>query len=266
MRAVTLLALTRSSRALSMPPGGYTSRTMDPNAGAVDAQNPAKMLSPSCDRNKAAILSEYLTILPSSGRALEVASGTGQHVAHFAAALPGVRFCPSDLTTDAFGSVAAWAEGLDNVEAPFAHDCASVSDWAKLEPKSFDAVIVANMCHISPWMVTEGLFTGAAPAAGFRARPRRVDTSTTPVGAARVLADGGRLCVYGPFTTGGEHTSESNADFDRSLRARDPSWGYRDIERDLGALADKAGVALLKRIAMPANNFLLVYARCATEE
>jgi len=227
-----------------MPPGGYTSRTMDPNAGAVDAQNPAKMLSPSCDRNKAAILSEYLTILPSSGRALEVASGTGQHVAHFAAALPGVRFCPSDLTTDAFGSVAAWAEGLDNVEAPFAHDCASVSDWAKLEPKSFDAVIVANMCHISPWMVTEGLFTGAA----------------------RVLADGGRLCVYGPFTTGGEHTSESNADFDRSLRARDPSWGYRDIERDLGALADKAGVALLKRIAMPANNFLLVYARCATEE
>ena len=226
--------------------GGYVSRTMDPNAGAADALDPRKMLSPSCERNKQPILDELQALLVPSPdgplKLLEVASGTGQHVGYFAAALPHVQFSPSDLTTDAFPSVKAWSKDLPNINDPFAHDCSSVSAWDALAPSSFHAIFVANMCHISPFSVTEGLFRGAG----------------------RVLASkdkGAKLIIYGPFKTGGSHTTDSNAAFDEQLRARDNSWGYRDIEGDLGVLASAEGLVLSRRIEMPANNFLLVYER-----
>ena len=247
------------------PVGGYTSRTMDPNAGARDADDSDKMLSPSCERNKAAILGELKALLPTTTtttssttsstpfRVLEVACGTGQHTGCFAAALPHLRFSPSDLTADAFGSVRAWSRGLANVDEPFTLDCASAASWAAaVEDESVDAIYLANMCHISPYAATDGLFRAAA---------RVLRRSGAGAGGGEEEGVRAKLIIYGPFTTGGAHTTESNAAFDQSLRARDPSWGYRDIEADLGVLAQASGLELVKRVEMPANNFLLVYSR-----
>ena len=220
---------------------------MDAYAGARDAHDSEKMLSPSTDRNKDFIITELQALLPppsssssssssttttTSTLLLEVASGTGQHCGHFAAAFPHVRFRPSDLTTDAFGSVAAWSRGLPNVDAPIVHDCASTAAWEDLAIQTasgsggggvFDAIFVSNMCHISPYAATEGLFYGA----GKLLAPGSSDGNDNDNRAA------GKLIIYGPFTTGGTHTTESNAAFDASLRARDSAWGYRDVETDL---------------------------------
>jgi SAM-dependent methyltransferase len=184
------------------------------------------------ERNREPILSVLREVLPARGLVLEVASGTGQHTAYCAAALPGLTFQPSELAGESLASIAAWCEGLPNVRPPIVLD-ATAEVWPVA---AADAIFNANMIHIAPWAVCEGLVRGAS----------------------RTLAPGSLLILYGPFRIGGEHTAESNAAFDQRLRETDPAWGVRDFEAVCG-LAERAGLRFDRRVPMPANNQTLVF-------
>lgn len=193
--------------------------------------------SPAADRNKQAILDVLLSVLPGRGNALEIASGTGQHVAWFAAGLPGWTWQPSDAQADGFESINAWVaeQAVRNVRAPVVIDVMAAS-WFP-DPQLFDLIYCANMLHISPWATCAALMRGSA----------------------QHLAPGGKLITYGPYLEDGVPTSPGNLSFDQSLRERNPAWGIRRIE-DVKAQAAKAGLTLIARHAMPANNLLLVWA------
>lgn len=193
--------------------------------------------SPAADRNKEPILSCLRELLPEAARVLEVASGTGQHVVHFAAALPATRWQPSDPESEARRAITARLESLSltNVSAPIELDVTGA--WPVL---SADALYTANMLHISEPETVAGLMQGAAS----------------------VLGHDGRLLIYGPFKRGGVQVSPSNEAFDQSLRARNPRWGIRDLE-EVASVAEQAGFELSKVIDMPANNFLLSFERNA---
>ena len=187
-------------------------------------------------RNRDPILAVLRDVLPVRGLVLEIASGAGAHAVHFAAALPGVIWQPSDSDPVALRSISAHAASarLPNLLPPLALD-ASSREWPV---KAADALVSINMIHIAPWAAAEGLMAGAG----------------------RVLAPDGVLYLYGPFMENGRHTAESNAAFDASLKARDPAWGVRDLDA-VSALAETHGLQLAKRVAMPANNLSLVFRR-----
>ncbi|MGF6991675.1 DUF938 domain-containing protein [Paraburkholderia sp. GAS32] len=206
----------------------------------TDSHPALRQHSPSAERNREPILAVLREVLPATGRVLEIASGTGQHAICFAGALPGLDWQPSDIDADARASIAAWVAhaGLANVRAPLALDVHQ-ADWGvqtldKLD--QFDAVVCINMIHISPWSATQALFAGAS----------------------RRLVDGGVLYLYGPYKRGGAQTSPSNDAFDQQLRSRDPAWGVRDMEAVV-ALGASVGLVCDEPIAMPANNFSLVF-------
>jgi len=165
---------------------------------------------------------------------LEIASGTGEHIEHFAAAFPGMSFLPSDLSAEAVEQInRRLIEGgsFNNVrEAQVIDVCAA---WPVV---SVDMVMVSNMFHISPWATVSGFFAGAQG----------------------ILRAGGMVHVYGPFRRGGEHTAPSNAKFDESLRSRDSSWGIRDLE-EVTEVARTNGFDLPDIRQMPANNLSLVF-------
>jgi hypothetical protein len=192
-----------------------------------------------------AVLQKFLAA--KSGDAVEAGSGTGQHVIDFARHFPEITWWPSDLNAQHLKSIAAWRAhaGLANVRAPLRIDlsdpawCPEMHDGSG--PSKLLAVFCANVIHIAPWRVAEGLFAGAG----------------------RYLREDGRLFLYGPFKRGGKHTAVSNAVFDTSLRERDPEWGVRDIEA-LEQLADQAGLRLIEIAEMPANNLVLVFERPKT--
>lgn len=190
------------------------------------------------ERNKGPILAVLERVLPPAGLVLEIASGAGQHVVHFAAALPGLEWQPSEADPRLLGvledNVAAAA--LDNVRAPIGLD---VHERPWPVPRA-DAVVCINMVHIAPWSAAEGLITGAGEA----------------------LAAGGVLYLYGPFRRDGRHTAPSNAAFDADLRARDPEWGVRDLEA-VEALAYAAGMTLSEIVPMPANNLSVIFHRAS---
>lgn len=193
-----------------------------------------RLEAPAVARNKDAILAVLQTILPAAGTVLEIASGTGEHAAHLAAALPHLTWQPSDTDPAARRSIAAHARraGLTNIETPLDLDAAS-DRWPD---GPVDAIVCINMIHIAPWAAAEGLMAGAG----------------------RILRPGGTLYLYGPFREAGRHTSESNAAFDAGLRERDPHWGVRDRE-SVSALAAEHGLRLVRHIAMPANNVSLIF-------
>ncbi len=196
--------------------------------------------SPAAERNKGPILEVLRGVLPARGRVLEVASGTGQHVMHFAAALPALEWQPSDPDPLRRASIAARlaAGGAGNVRAPLALD---VHDrpWPAAGPLA--AVVCINMIHIAPESATEALLAGAAGA---------------------LAAGGGVLFLYGPFRRGGRHTAPSNADFDARLRAENPAWGVRDLESVLASAA-RHGFLAAEPVPMPANNLSVVLRRPA---
>ena len=194
--------------------------------------------SPAADRNKQAILDVLVGVLPESGNALEIASGTGQHVAWFAAGLLGWTWQPSDAQPDGFESITAWVaeQGALNVRAPVVLDVMA-PNWFS-GPQLFDLIYCANMIHISPWATCAALMQGSA----------------------QHLVPGGKLVTYGPYLEDDVPTSPDNLSFDQSLRERNPAWGIRRIE-DVKAQAAKAGLQLIARHAMPANNLLLVWGR-----
>lgn len=197
-------------------------------------------------RNQGAILTELLRRLPAQGQALEIASGTGQHVVHFAAALPGWRWQPTDLDPQSLHDVARRVAdtGLRNVLPPARLDLLGLASTqaGELPPGAdrVDLVFSANLLHIAPWAACGALMR----LAGAR------------------LAEGGRLIVYGPFRVADEALADGNRAFDADLRARNPAWGLRWLH-EVDAQAQAAGLARAERVNMPANNLLLVYQRAA---
>jgi len=191
--------------------------------------------SPATARNRQPILEVLAPRLPDGARVLEIASGAGEHAVFLAGALPRVRWQPSDPDPEARASIAAWRAqaGLLNLAAPLALDAADPATWPT-EP--LDAVVCINMIHISPWAAAEGLMAGAG----------------------RVLPAGGKLILYGPYLEADVPTAPSNFAFDESLKARDPAWGLRDLAA-VEALAAANGFARVERIAMPANNLIVVF-------
>jgi hypothetical protein len=191
--------------------------------------------SAAAERNREPILAVLKRHLPAAGLVLEVASGTGQHVVHFAAALPAITWQPSDPEAAARASIRAWVAhtGAGNVLEPIALDVVE-RPWPV---RRADAVVSINMIHIAPWEATLGLFGGAGD----------------------ILADGGVVALYGPFRRNGAHTAPSNAAFDAQLRAQDPAWGVRELEA-VAAVASAEGFRMVDVVDMPANNLSVVFA------
>jgi SAM-dependent methyltransferase len=195
--------------------------------------------SPAADRNKQAILEQLQQVLPAHGSALEIASGTGQHVAWFAQHLPQWSWQPTDADAPALNSIDARIaqQQLANVRPPLLLDVLSPV-WLPMDTPLFDAIYCANMLHIAPWPTCAALMQGAA----------------------RHLAAGGRLITYGPYLEDEVVTAFGNIAFDEQLRAQNADWGVRRRE-DVEAEAQQAGLRLANRFAMPANNLLLVWER-----
>ena len=203
---------------------------------ATEAGVEAKKVAPAAARNRDAILAVVRAMLPDAGNVLEIASGSGEHIVHFARSLPHLHWQPSDPEPAALASIAAWSAeaALANVAPPVMLDVIS-PDWPVARA---DAILCINMIHIAPWEATLGLMSGAG----------------------RLLAPGAPLYLYGPFHEDGIPLAPSNADFDASLRARDPEWGLRHVD-DVANIAARHGLALRKRLAMPANNVSLIFYR-----
>lgn len=191
-----------------------------------------RLTSQACLRNQGPILDVLRDLIQGPARVLEIASGTGQHGAYFAAHLPQLHWQPTDVTTASFPSIEAWrAPVAERVASPILLDVT----WPSWPDCPADAIFCANMIHISPFETTHGLLRGA------QAR----------------LPSGGLLILYGPFLRGGLHTAPSNQAFDQSLRARDPRWGVRDLDQVV-ELADQRGLGLERVVEMPANNLTVV--------
>lgn len=200
-----------------------------------------RLHSPAADRNKAPILAELQRLLPAQGRALEIASGTGQHAAHVAAGLPGWRWQPTEAEPRALASIDAWCNGLANVQPAQRLDvlAAAPRDLPAGGPAAaVDAIFCANMLHISPWDTCAALMQLAA----------------------RRLTPHGLLLLYGPYLEDDVPTAPGNLAFDADLRARDPAWGLRRLA-DVLRQAHAVGLRLRERVPMPANNLLLTLAR-----
>lgn len=205
-----------------------------PEPFIMDAGGAEKRHAPATLRNRDAIVEVLERVLPSSGTVLEVASGTGEHIVHFARQFPQLVWQPSDYSEASLPSIAAWVAevGAANV-LPAVRLDASARDWPV---KSADAILCINMIHISPWAATEGLMAGAG----------------------RLLANGAPLYLYGPFVRDGVETAPSNLAFDQSLKDRDADWGLRNLNA-VASLAAQYGLRLEQVTEMPANNISVIF-------
>jgi hypothetical protein len=214
---------------------------IEPNSGYHRRLMDERKYAPATQRNRDPILAVLRRVLPARGAVLEIASGTGEHAVWFAAQFPGLAFQPSDPEAEHRASIAAWIAltGVPNVRAPLDLDT-TAPGWeaAAAAPPDLAAILCINMIHIAPWAAALGLVRGAAA----------------------LLPAGGILYLYGAYKRGGVHTAPSNASFDESLRARDPSWGVRDLEAVAAAAVD-AGFAPESVIEMPANNLSVILRR-----
>jgi SAM-dependent methyltransferase len=215
---------------------GKDGRPVEPD-GRLDA--------PAFHRNHQAIRAVLQPFLAGkSGDVVEAGSGTGQHVVDFARHFPEITWWPSDLNEQHLGSIDAWRAyaGLQNIRPPLRIDLSDPAWCSEMQdgrgPSKLLAVFCANVIHIAPWRVAEGLFAGVG----------------------RVLRADGRLFLYGPFKRDGKHTAISNAVFDTSLRQGNPEWGVRDVG-DLRRLAADAGLGLVEITEMAANNLILAFER-----
>jgi SAM-dependent methyltransferase len=193
-----------------------------------------RLVVSSADRNRGPILKVLERVLPKTGLVLEVASGTGQHVVHFAQALRGLSWQPTDMDAACRRSISAWlaTAELANVRRPLDLDVRALP-W---RVPTLDAIVCLNLIHIAPWSVTTALFAGAGLA----------------------LRETGLLYLYGPYSVQGRHTAPSNAAFDSALRAENPDWGLRDL-KEVESLAKDQGFDLAETIEMPANNLSVLF-------
>ncbi|TNE37350.1 MAG: DUF938 domain-containing protein [Alphaproteobacteria bacterium] len=200
-----------------------------------------RQFAPATERNRAPILSLLKKWLPTSGTVLEVASGSGEHAVYFAPHFPDLYWQPSNFDPAQIDSVIDWIaeRPSENLLSPVLLDATSAI-WA-VEEEDYDgspvtAVFNANMIHISPWEVCEGLMAGAG----------------------RILPSGGPLILYGPYRQNSAHTAKSNEEFDLWLKSRNPAWGVRDQEQVI-AEAEGNGLTHLEAVPMPANNFIQIF-------
>jgi len=186
-------------------------------------------------RNAAPICDVLEQEFASVSQVLEIGSGTGQHAVYVASRLPHLRWQTSDLPEN-HGAIEAWLEEAahDNVSAPIELDVRS----AKLASDSFDAVFSANTAHIMGIDAVADMFALVAS----------------------VLVPAGVFCLYGPFRRNGTFNTQSNADFDLSLKARDPAMGIRDLEV-LDEFGARCGLERRRLYAMPSNNHIVVWTK-----
>ncbi|SCA57063.1 conserved hypothetical protein [Candidatus Terasakiella magnetica] len=196
---------------------------------------PHRLFYPATQRNRDAIFSILKQFLPQQGNVLEIASGSGEHVIHFAQSCPDLNWQPSDLDPDCLKSIQSWIEhtGLKNIHSPLSLDTTSNANWPQTE---LDALICINMIHISPWEATIALMKKAA----------------------HYLKEDGFLYLYGPYKRNSQHTAPSNVAFEQWLKEKDPRFGVRAME-EVEAEAAKNGLKLAHVYDMPANNFSLVF-------
>ncbi len=214
------------------------SRAFPPQASVVERGEGARLTAPAASRNAQALGDLLAEVAPARGRALELASGTGQHVADWAARFPGLFWQPTEPDAERRASIDAWTDGLENVAPAIALDAVRPG-WAA-DHAGQDLVVLVNLLHLI-----------SAP-----------ETETLIAEAARALAPAGRFVIYGPFLRAGELTSEGDARFDATLRAQDPEIGYKD-DFDVMDLMQGAGLEMVLVVEMPANNLALVAERPA---
>ncbi|WP_084419377.1 DUF938 domain-containing protein [Henriciella litoralis] len=209
---------------------------------ALEARETAedgRRYSPSAARNKDVLADVIAANMPVAGHILEIASGTGEHGAHFVSRFPSLQWSYTDLDEMSLASQRAWArlaEGAERLHGPLKVD-ASQDHWGEAEnPSTYDGLFCANMIHIAPFAAARGLLTGAG----------------------RLLRTGGRLMLYGPFAREGQ-IAPSNARFSEDLQRRDPDWGVRDLDLDIVPIAEAASLCLFDVIEMPANNLSVIF-------
>ena len=201
----------------------------------------ARIFAPATERNRDHILKVFKDRLPETGHLLEVASGSGEHAAYLAPHFPNLKWQPTNYDDEHIVSTEAWRQhaAANNILPTLRLDAAA-GNWPVEDEKythgPFDAVFNANMIHISPWIVCEGLFAGAG----------------------RVLKPGAHMYLYGPYMINGEHTAPSNAQFDVWLKDKDPGFGVRDLA-DVCRVAEKNNIQWVESLIMPSNNFIQVF-------
>ena len=211
------------------------------------ADSAGRLDAPAFHRNKDALAATLCDLLGSrSGDVIEIGSGTGQHAAVFAGALPNLRYWPSDPITEHLVSIEAWRAATGHANLMPASRLDSLDpDWLidgrEIELGTLTAIIAINVIHVAPWSVAEAILANAS----------------------RYLTADGLMIFYGPYRKNGAHTANSNAEFDASLKARNPAYGVRDLEAVI-MTAKNCGLALSREIEMPANNLTLVFERHPT--
>ena len=197
----------------------------------------SKKHSPAALRNREAIGQVLSKELPAAGNVLEVASGTGEHAVYFTGLFPRISWQPSDPEPEALQSISAYRADVEreNLKQAIMLDARAPETWPAA---ACDAIVCINMIHVSPWEACEGLFAGAA----------------------RLLASGAPLILYGPYLEDDVETAPSNLAFDESLKSRDPQWGLRELSK-VDAVAARNGFTRSARHTMPANNLTVVYRR-----
>ncbi|TGZ48722.1 methyltransferase-like 26 [Temnothorax longispinosus] len=200
-----------------------------------------KLVYPAADRNKDPILSVLKRYIQrgTNQTFLEISSGSGQHMAHFAPHFPHVTFYPSEYEPRLLSSIAAYANGYSNIKNPLRIDITTdFRMWGDgiFKPNSLEYIYNANMMHISPYQCTIGLF----------------------INAGQLLKPNGLLITYGPYAFDGQITPQSNVNFNESLKSQDPSWGLRDVT-DLKKLAEENDIKLIEIVDMPANNKTIIW-------
>jgi hypothetical protein len=206
-------------------------RKAEPEGLNRPLEKDARRFAPAVARNRDPLLDVLRGVLP-EGLVLEVASGSGEHAIHFAGALPGLTWQPSDPEEGARASIDAWTResGLTNICPALALNAAT---WP-WPIDAADAVFCANMIHIAPWSAALGLLRGARG----------------------LLPPGAPLVLYGPYLRADVQTAQGNIDFDASLRARNPEWGIRALE-EVAIAAE--GFSLDRVVEMPANNLTVIF-------
>ena len=200
-----------------------------------------KLIYPSASRNAEAIYACLEGILPESGRVLEIASGSGQHIAGLAAQYPSIQWQPSDPDETARASIEAWRAEPGHANLLPVRDIDVMQEgWWQAVSGPLEGILAINMIHISPWPSTLGLMRGSS----------------------RLLRPDGFLYLYGAYKIDGAHTTKSNEAFDASLRARNPQWGVRD-KGDVIDAAAQNDLCYADFVAMPANNFSLIFRKAS---